>query len=118
VIDEARAAERVEAMHKSASENLARALAVERHLATVLERREFDTAYNPEVSTLLVRYRLGGSNAYKNMVELVKRGAGQSPLSITNGVAAHMVFDGGFFVVLKAEVEGRTRLAAVAARVV
>lgn len=103
MIDEKAVRAKVEAMYKSAGENLARALVVERHIAAILETREFETAYNPEVSTLLVRYRLKGSNAYKNMVELVKRGAGQSPLSITNGVATHMTFDGGFSVVLKAE---------------
>lgn len=103
MIDEKAARAKVEAMHKSIETNLTRALAVERHIAAILETREFDTAYNPEVSTLLVRYRLKGSNAYRNMVELVRRGAGQSPLSITNGVATHMTFEGGFFVLLKAE---------------
>lgn len=103
MIDERAAREKVEAMHASASGQLDRALAVERHVGTILEGREFETAYNPEVGTLLIRYRLKGENALKNMVELVRRGAGQSPLRIMNGEATHMAFEGGFFVVLKAE---------------
>ena len=103
MIDEVGASEKVEAMHKAASENLARALAVERYLFTVLENREFSTAYNPEVSTLLIRYKLKGGNAVKNIIGLVKSGVKANPLRVLNGEATYLVFSGGFSVVLKAE---------------
>jgi hypothetical protein len=100
MIDEKAAAARVEAMHRAGAENLARALAVERYVARILEWREFDTAYNPEVSTLRVLYRLKGENALKNILGLVKDGAGEAPVKVTNGVATHLAFSGGFSVVV------------------
>lgn len=102
MIDGLAASERLDALHKSAKANLDRALAVERYLHAIYEAREVETAYNPEVSTLLVTYRVGGSNALRNVVETVKRGAGELPEWKANGAVTHLAFRGGFFVLVKA----------------
>jgi hypothetical protein len=100
MIDDKAAAAKVEAMHKANAENLVRALAVERYLFTVFEHKELDTAYNPEVMAVRVLYRVKGENALRNVVECVKRGAGEAPLRVVNGEVTHMMFSGGFSIVV------------------
>src|SRR5574343_677909 len=100
MIDDARALERVEAMNKANVENLARALVVERYLFQVYSHTELDTAYSPETGTLVVRYKVPGSNGLKNLVATIKRVMMETPTAANlSGTTPRIHFAGGFSVV-------------------
>jgi hypothetical protein len=109
MIDEAKAREQMDAMNKQNLQNLLTALAVEKYLFGIFGD-SVTTAYNPDMQTLLVRYRDSRPNALKNIIESVKRATHQKPTSHpyeqVNGVLQardRLFFPSGFSVMAMKE---------------
>lgn len=101
MIDEILAKQKVEEMNKANFNNLLRALAVEKYLFNIFGS-DVDARYNPEVGAMVVQCRDTRENAIKNVVESIKRSAGEVPRRVEYYTAgARMEFSGGFSVVAK-----------------
>ncbi|MBE3109318.1 MAG: hypothetical protein IMZ46_02220 [Acidobacteria bacterium] len=81
MIDEVKARDQVEMMHKRGLQNLLTAMAVEKYLFDIFGS-SIMTGYSPETETMLVKYMDSRPNALKNILESVKRATHQKPTSI------------------------------------
>ena len=111
MIDDIAVRERVEEMNKANFKNLLRAFAVEKYLFDIFGSA-VDTRYNPEIGAMVVRCCDPRSNAIKNVVESVKRSAGEVPgkvryFSTRTESGARMEFSGGFSAMVMRAVEAR-----------
>jgi hypothetical protein len=112
MIDEEKVKERIETMNKQNFQNLLMAMSVDKYLFDIFGNF-LTTAYSPDVSTMMVRYKDPRSNALKNIVESVKRAAMEKPSHVRyfgmkkdGTTGARLEFSGGFSV-MAVHVEGR-----------
>jgi len=106
MIDEPKAKEKVETMNRANFQNLLMALQIERYLFQIFGSA-IDTAYSPEVGTLIVRNKDPRSNAMKNIVASVRQSVHESTIwpPAWSGKQARLFFPGGFSVLVMAAEE-------------
>ena len=99
MIDEARAAEKVNAMNQANVKNLVRALAVQKYLFDIFGDK-VDMAYSPETGTMQIRSKDSRLTVMRNVIESVKRAVREKPSSVLPGRHTRLYFPGGFSVVV------------------